>query len=88
MSQVKVKWIHANNCLTIGKRYLTENVYDEPSQPDPIYQEIVTNTAPKIQMVENDSYIIATREPVTVLQECVAYIRHNDLHQLQCQDIV
>ena len=37
----------------------TVTVYDEPSQPDPIYQEIAVNelNSTHMEMTENDSYM-------------------------------
>lgn len=63
-----------------------ENIYDEPSQPDPVYQEINTErtTDKSIEMMENSSYITTSKiaDYVTVLEECPAYVRHQDVHCL------
>ena len=59
-----------------------ETVYDEPSQPDPIYQEIAVNNEPDtpMEMTENDSYMATkiTIDSEIILSECPAYakIRH------------
>ena len=52
----------------------TGNIYDEPSLPDPVYQEVGTNLPELImEMTENDSYGEGIKEKIT-LQGCPAYV--------------
>ena len=55
-------------------------MYDEPSQPDPIYQEIAAvNNEPDtpMEMTENDSYMATkiTIDSEIILNECPAYAK-------------
>ena len=59
----------------------SENIYDEPSIPDPIYQEVTKSmsTEQEIQTMKNYSYAtVRSKEcSMIILNECPAYISHN-----------
>ena len=60
--------------------YIIENIYDEPTSQEPIYQEVAVKppSPKKIEMTENCSYVTTRtkQDTITILEECPAYIRH------------
>ena len=57
-----------------------DNIYDEPSLPDPIYQEVSTKSESdiRVDMIRNLSYS-STKDSLMILKECPAYVRHQDV---------
>ena len=64
--------------------FCAENFYDEPSLPDPSFQQLSINTPSQseLEMMENSSYIASRiiADSRMVFEECPAYIRHQDVH--------
>lgn len=55
--------------LIVHNLFTGNNIYDEPSLPDPIYQELDVKPV-TAEMIDNHSYNIAARFK---LSECPAY---------------
>ena len=58
----------------------TENIYDEPSLPDPIYQELtaMNDSGTRVEMMGNPSYALSATAAAAVdsriiLSKCPAY---------------
>lgn len=54
-----------------------ETIYDEPSLPDPIHQELNVGIANCIEMTDNRSYMAANLA-VFNLNECPAYVNRDN----------
>ena len=84
--------MNTNSCIVPWSYLLSyhlfcaENViYDEPSLPDPIYQEVIGNYKSasleqeiQMEMMKNCSYVtVRSKKCSIILNECPAYIQHS-----------